>query len=256
MRTLVELAHIAGASDNITIILADVVEDTPVALTGGSEEGTGDPGSVRTTAEPDEETDGRGEELTQLLDDTIQDTLPVPYSMSGLIGAAADPRIISTLDRLLDQDSENTIQAPHPQATKLTSADQERHRYTPRTKKSHKGLILIIAAVLVVLGGAGWGVYSYVSSQFFVGAADGRVAIYQGLPGTIAGIDTSKVYETTTINLTDLPLSWRDKVNATIPTSGLDQARASVQEIRAKAQQCRTERANRPPGSGPSPDGC
>jgi len=335
MSTLVELAHIAGGTDNITVILADVVEETgqesgpaPVqnpdsrpATDGAGSRGPGDsvPGKMTTvsggttepnettqpdetaeprgTAEPNEttqpnkttepnettqpnetaepggaavpsetagsirmtaETDGNDSEMTVLIDNTIQEALPVPYPSSGLIGAAADPRIVSMLDVLADlgpADTSRPAARPAP-APKLTSAEQERRRYTPRTKRSHKGLFLIVAAILVVLGGAGWGVYAYVSSQFFVGAADGRVAIYQGLPGTVAGIDTSKVYETTTIDLTDLPLSWRDKVTATIPTSGLDQARTSVQEIRTKAQQCRTERANRPPGSQPSADGC
>ena len=252
MGTLVELAHIAGGTDNITIIMADVVEE------------------------------GEHDEMTVLLDETIQEeTLPATgpgspqpedgsagtqgkvaskrakYPTSGLIGAAADPRIVSMLDILQDlgPDTDHMAVLPPP-AAKLTSAEQERRRYTPRVKRSHKGFWIILAAILVVLGGAGWGVYSYVSSQFFVGAAGGQVVIYQGLPGTIAGIDTSKVYETTTINLTDLPTSWRDKVTATIPTSGLDQARTSVQEIRAKAEQCRTERANRPAGSQPSTDGC
>ena len=234
MATLIELAHVAGGTDNITIILADVVDSVS-------------PGSAFTPTDSDSMA-AEAEETVLL---TIQEALPVPYTTSGLIGAAADPRIISTLDTLLDSGSART--AP---AMKLTPTQQELNRYTPTAKKSHKGLLAIIAAIIVVLGGAGWGVYAYVSSQFFVGASDGRVVIYQGLPGTIAGIDTSTVYETTTIKLTDLPTSWRDKVTATIPTSGLDQARTSVQEIRAKAQQCRTERANRPAGSQPSADGC
>ena len=252
MSTLIELAHIAGGTDNITIILADVVE-----VAGRESECSGDPDVVRMTTGPDD-TDA---EMTVVYgnpasgrSDTIQEALPVPYTTSGLIGAAADPRIISMLDSLLDV--EPAAERTEVPAKKLTSAERERDRYNPTTKKSHKGLWVVIAAILVVLCGAGWGVYEYVSSQFFVGASSGRVVIYQGLPGTIAGIDTSQVYETTTINLTDLPISWRDKVTATIPTSGLDQARASVQEISAKAQQCRTERANRPAGSLPSTDGC
>ena len=305
MRTLVELAHIAGASDNITIIVADVVESTdgpnlPTChpdevtisatrgdvdtLRGDELDSDGDPdlttrhpAEVRISATREDDLDSDGdpdfvrmtgrdgttttedgtakdaEETTVLVTDALQETLPVPYPTSGLIGAAADPRIIAMLDSMLDR-GEDTLTATH--TTKLTSADLEGRRYSPRTKKSHKGLVLIIVAILVVLGGAGWGVFSYVSSQFFVGADGGRVAIYQGLPGTIAGIDTSRVYETTTINLTDLPISWREKVNATIPTSGLDQAHASVDEIRAKATQCRAERAERPPGSRPSQDGC
>jgi len=237
MSTLVELAHVAGGTDNITIIMADVVE------VAGRESGPGAP------PDPDPRPATPTEETIILLN-PVQ---PTDYVTSGLIGAAADPQITAMLDEL---EHEQPPAPGKPLAVKLTSAQQERQRYTPTTKKSHKGFLIIIAAIVVLLGGAGWAVYSYVSSQFFVGESGGVVVIYQGLPGTIAGIDTSTVYETTNIALTDLPTSWRDKVEATIPTSGLDQAHASVQEILAKSLQCVTERNARDPGSPPPADGC
>jgi len=245
MTTLIELAHVAGGTDNITIILADVVE------AGESDD---EPGPD-TASFADEESD---QEHTLLMSDTLQEALPVEgYPNSGLIGAAADPRVISLLGALREEPlAEPGLQPVPPTTPKLTSAQQERRRYTPSAKKSHKGFLLIALAIIVALGGAGWGVYTYVSSQYFVGELDGHVAIFQGIPGDIAGIDTFRVYESTTIALRDLPTSWRDKVTATISTSGLDQAHASVAELKTKAQQCLTERATRPPGSKPAADGC
>ena len=253
MTTLIELAHAAGGTDNITIIMADVVEVK--AISGPEDE----PGAQSADDRPDIEHTEQISEHTQRLSvgDTLQETLPTgAYPTSGLLGAAADPDVIAMLESLRGGESSPTASDQPSGAAKLTAAQQERRRYAPTVKKSRKGLLLILLAVLVVLGGAGGGLYAYVSSQYFVGESDGTVAIFQGLPGDVAGIDTWRVYETTTISLSDLPISWRDKVRATIPSSGLDQARASVAELSSKSQQCVAERNARPPGSLPPVDGC
>ena len=248
MAALVELAHAAGGTDNITIVLAEVVETTgPTARPAGP----APDGSTAPDGSPD-----------------------------SVIGAAADPRIIALLEQLsqlaqtrpepnqtdrggarVHSQGRATDRASHSERAKvanirLSPAALERQRYTPTPRRRRWGIWVILAAVLVALGGTGWGVYEYVTHQFYVGAADQLVAIYQGLPGSVAGIETSKVFERTTIQLADLPISLRDKVTATLPGGDLDQARSSVRELSDKSQQCLRSRAAHKPGDPPAQDGC
>lgn len=296
MNALINLAHAAGGSDNITIIIADVTEEQPSPGTAPGQPaqaptrdmadqtqpltlGQGEPGVTGSAitgsamsepaAEPTQRMPHRGRTSAP-----VQPTLPVSrFITEGLLGAATDQHVVSLVEALrekaeedLDKESPTTLvqkrgqdrsrRTPRSQS-KLTPAQRELQRYTPAPKKSRKGFWIIVLLILLGLGGAGWGVYAYVSHQFFVADSSGKVAIYQGIPGTIAGFDTSKVYETTSISLSDLPISWREKIEATISISGgIDQAHTTVDEITAKSLQCVQERANRPAGTPIPADGC
>jgi len=264
MNTLVKLAYAAGGSDNITILIADVVD----------EDETGDADQPVPTADeadagaPDSDAPTTTDDTTELaVESTVQDVLLSPeFVSSGLLGAAADPAIISLLESLnAPKSEESTNDVSDDDTTTLKSAGhrqvrdrKENQRYNPSGRRSRTGVILIVLAVLVVLGGAGWGVYAYVSSQYYVGDDEGHVAIYQGLPGTVAGISTSRLFETTDISLKDLPLSWSEKVSQTIPMNegGLSQARDTVKELQSKSIQCLTDRAQRPLDAPAPADGC
>lgn len=250
METLVELAHAAGGTDNITIALADVVEAPPAPDPADV------PGETGVTAQP-----SPPPEADATAQAAAQTTLPVSrYTTAGLIGAAIDPHIISLLARL---GTRTTGTKPAPKSHRgddpaLTATAREKQRYTPTVRKSRKGFWLIAAAIVVVLGGGVWGVSAYVSSQYFIGDYQGSVAIFQGLPGNVAGISTSHLAETTPIALADLPISLRDQVTATIAVSsgGLDHAHATVAELQIKSMQCVAARAARMPGDLPPSDGC
>ncbi len=337
MEDLIALAHAGGGTDNITIVMADVVEDTAVA--GGAASGVDDsaatrpvppgeapqtsvgleaagPGSTpsqsvaetataRTSATgsiPAETADGSesttlespvpeptapdGSEATLILPGLAPD--PEPRFLSeGLVGAAADPhlrRILAVLRAAAEGQPQvpDAALAPGPTAALAgapavkptpgedrpdeadrrpsgrmkTAAQQERERYAPTARRSHKGIWLIALAIVLVLAGAAWGVYAYVTHQYYVADHDGRVAIYQGLPGDIAGITTSRVYDTTSIQLADLPVSWRNQVTTVIASDSLEQAQSTVQELRIKSEQCLAQRLERPAGSPIPADGC
>ncbi|MDR2896603.1 MAG: protein phosphatase 2C domain-containing protein [Propionibacteriaceae bacterium] len=278
MTALIALAHAAGGSDNITIVLADVIDaDDPNALLDATNDA--DPAL----------TDAADPALTDALTDTLTDALPSPlvdpgatlitarqtgvqtdYVKEGLIGAANDPQIELLLDAL-----HNPAEAPATWTTPLTSGRakahakrgnalrqsverRERERYAPVARRSHKLMWLIIALVLLALGGGAWGAYAYVSGQYYVGAADGHVAIYRGLPGSVAGFDTARLFEQTDIDLEDLPIAWRDQVEAviTVPGGSLDRVHDTISELERKSAQCISRRAGRDPSEPVPADGC
>ena len=225
MAALLHLAEAAGGTDNITITLGDVVELPEAA--GGAPPPADAP--EPTVAMPEDEA-----------------ALVTRYATSGLIGAAADAKVTRTLAGL------------KPGAEDLDADLGATGKRRPKEKRSRKGLLLIVLAIVVVLGGTGGGLWAYVSHQYYVGEFHGAVAIYQGLPGDVAGIATSRLVLSTSIALGDLPVSWRDKVQATIPatTGGYAQAKATVDELKLKAQQCLDARSSRPLGSPTPEDGC
>ena len=72
---------------------------------------------------------------------------------------------------------------------------------------------------------AGWLGYRWTQEQYYVGVDDERVAIYQGIPQSIAGFELSTVVETTDIEVADLPGFVRDRLDQTIPADDLRHAR-------------------------------
>ena len=212
---LVEAALQAGGLDNVTVIVADVVE-----------------------AEPQPPLD------------------PV------VLGAAVDTPIpdisAPTVDLGDDEASEEDVDddAPlRPSAPTPAEPDDEDRRYAMTTPPRRRWIARLVAVVLavMVLVGLGTGLYAWGQTQYYVGAADNQVAIYQGLPQNVLGIPLSTVYQFEDIPLDDLPTYLRDQVNKSIPANSLDGAKNTVAELRREAERCRALRQTPPaPPATPS----
>jgi PPM family protein phosphatase len=91
-------------------------------------------------------------------------------------------------------------------------------------------LVFTAIAIAAIIGAIVLG-YNFTQRHFFVGASEGRVAIFQGVQQDIGPIELSHVYETTTITLTNLPLYQRQQVEATINAEDLADARRIVDKL-------------------------
>jgi protein phosphatase len=91
-------------------------------------------------------------------------------------------------------------------------------------------LVLIGIIVALIVAGAVLG-YQFTQNHYFVGASEGRVAIFQGVQQDIGPLSLSHVAETTTIKLTDLPTVWRQSVEETINADDLADARRIVDKL-------------------------
>ena len=55
--------------------------------------------------------------------------------------------------------------------------------------------LILRGAASALLGGGLWAGWKYTQSQYYVGVTDdGQVAVFQGVPGQIAGFDLSSVH--------------------------------------------------------------
>lgn len=84
---------------------------------------------------------------------------------------------------------------------------------------------IALAVVVLVLAGG----YAWTQGQYYVGADDGRVAVFRGLPTGIGPVSLSRVVETSDVAVDDLPVYLRERVASAIHAGSLDEARHQVE---------------------------
>ncbi len=104
----------------------------------------------------------------------------------------------------------------------------EDRRRARRRRISWLVFIVLVAAAITAAAILG---YQYTQRQYFVGASDGRVAIFQGVQQNIGPISLSHVFTQTTIKLEDLPPYRRDSVLATMNAQDLADAQRIVDQL-------------------------
>jgi serine/threonine protein phosphatase PrpC len=88
--------------------------------------------------------------------------------------------------------------------------------------------------LVIVLGG--WlGLNWYVNNSWYVGVLDGNVAVFQGIPEGVLGMTNGKVDRRTSIPVSLLPTTTREKVEAGIPADSRDDALEIVENLREQS---------------------
>jgi serine/threonine protein phosphatase PrpC len=211
---LVRASLEAGSSDNVTCIVAEVVEAGP---NGVGTAGVGTAG-VGTADAPD---------------------------MPLLVGAAADlPRrraggMASMFrgHRSGDTGELEPVPAEVTHGTPNDPMDPEVARYAPRAPRRFVWLKRFAAAA-VVLGLAWMGAsaaYAWTQRQYFVGAHDGKVTIFRGIDASLPGISLKEPYEESDIELAQLSRLDAETVREGIEAEDLADARRVVDDVASHA---------------------
>jgi protein phosphatase len=101
-----------------------------------------------------------------------------------------------------------------------------------------------VLLVLVVVAGGAYAAYAWSQGQYFVGTADGNVAIYQGVSQDLGPITLSRLKTRTDVPVDDLPDFYRQQVQQTISVDTLADAQGRVDVLRGEAQQCAARKAS------------
>lgn len=106
-------------------------------------------------------------------------------------------------------------------------------------KPSGRGVAAIalwVLAFALVVGGIGYGTWRYAFSQAYLANQNGVVAVYEGVPGTIAGVQLHRLVQTTDLQVSTLPPSIQaDFSQGEIKQPSLTSALSLLDLYRSKA---------------------
>ena len=207
---LVQLALRAGGGDNVTVIVADVIELDNVPDGDGPSMSAAIVGSAATSRNrPTAAADGPAARASAL---------------SKQAGAAA---------RTVAGGSSTAVDADD-----ATRAEDAENADAPDPRRRRRRQIVAALVTLVVLAALATGAvlaYRWTQTQHYVGIDAGTVAIYQGIPQTIGPIALSTVVEHSNARVDDLSSYVRDRLAQTIRTDSLDDARQRVRLLEQDA---------------------
>ncbi|WP_305788535.1 protein phosphatase 2C domain-containing protein [Symbioplanes lichenis] len=146
-------------------------------------------------------------------------------------GAAARDRGNSTVaDSSTAAARAAALQAPRPSQPEASAYEQPEPEPQPKRHPVRTSLLALL--LLGVLGGGLYLGYRYTQDQYYVGATDaGQLAVFQGVPGQIAGLDLSSVAETSPASLDDLTTVAQDRVKQGIHADSRTDAQRRLLEL-------------------------
>ncbi|GAB3819553.1 BofC C-terminal domain-containing protein [Micromonospora zhanjiangensis] len=162
-------------------------------------------------------------------DATDQDILEAAPIVGG--AAARDRGMATSADDSTPAARASALHPPRPASPEPPSnGSREDENDRPRRHPVRTAALLV---VLVGLLGAGlYGGWSYTQRQYYVGATeDGQVAVFQGVPGQIAGIDLSNVHQTSGTKLDDLTTAAQEQVKQGIQAKSEPDAQRALAEL-------------------------
>ncbi|MFJ7273465.1 PP2C family protein-serine/threonine phosphatase [Kitasatospora sp. NPDC098663] len=112
----------------------------------------------------------------------------------------------------------------------------------PPAKRKRKGLTVSVAVLVTLglLGGAGFLGYQWTQDQYYVGKQGDHVAVYQGINQNLAGLSLSSVHTAyKDVELKYLPQDQAEHLNKTISADSLGAATATVQELDGWVKLCK-----------------
>lgn len=191
-----------GAPDNVTVVLADIAEgDEPV-----EDEGVFVGSAAAPLSFDGGEAARRPIRLPTLLLHPLKATQPEDTHF--------EPEREEFLEQLIEEDRR-------------------------RARRRRITWIALVATAVIAIVTAIVLAYQWTQSQYYVGVHDGRVAIYRGVQSTIGPISLSSVYQTTRIEVDDLPVWQRERVESTINADSLRDALDIVDRLAALAETTR-----------------
>ncbi|WP_431871023.1 Stp1/IreP family PP2C-type Ser/Thr phosphatase [Nocardiopsis eucommiae] len=225
-KKLIELAIRGGGPDNITAVVADVIEtDT---------DREGPTGASQTVGAADQRDESTGP----------NETSPARRAQE-LRGTGGDTAELDPVrEDLPQQEPGQAYGAPHEERPHDTRDDYDappsrggdaEPEY--RTRSWWPIVVVFIVVVALVAGGGYYFGRQYVESQFYVGLSPNgeTVSVYQGIDTDIAGISLSDEVETTDLQVSSLSDADQELLRNTITVDDRDDATRVVGELEEAA---------------------
>lgn len=268
--SLIQLALRAGGPDNVTCIVADVLDsgfhgpgssanaetqyiEMPITVGAAADHpgGSGLPSFGTQPAQPSGTHPDDTQQMAALKGDEIPSDTPA--------GRAARLRKSDRRERQREEPRNPPAQEQAAQAQDVEAPDVQAPGPSlgdwapdPKRRRWVKPAI-VLAGLVVVVGGLGGGAYYWTQQQYYVASDNGQVAIYKGVNGSIAGLRLSHVYSTTPqVAVSSLPTASQDRVRSSITATSLSDAQAIVHTLSVLGADC-TALTTAPSASVPPP---
>jgi serine/threonine protein phosphatase PrpC len=200
---LIGLANRGGGPDNITCIVADVVDSEAGPATGQASVVVG--AACNGDGRPRQRSDS-------------------PAGPAHLLTRAATSAADGT-------EASRPTDGPSADGGRVTDEDGGRaeHRVVRRRWPIITTSLILLVAVVV---GGGYAAWRYTQNQYYVGTDGKQVIIYRGVNQKVLGMSLSGVYQKTGIPLSRVPANDKSAVQSTTPPTSLADAHKTVANIR------------------------
>jgi protein phosphatase len=205
---LVDLAIRSGGPDNITCVLADVIDTD-----------AGQPPSEQIII------------VGALVSDQPEGSEPTrsdnPAARAHLLAQGALQANGET------QSNGETHSEADPPSASAGPYDEDEDDATGTGRRRWPVVTCVLMLLVGVVGAAGYYGWRLTQNQYYVGTAGGKVVVFRGLSQAIAGVSLSTVVQRTDIPLAALPSSEVGYIKSTIgPESNLKQAQRIISQFR------------------------
>ena len=275
VETLIDLTLEAGSPDNVTVVMVEIVEETPddvstaavdvvpPAAAADAQPGTESAGATVAAApaadagsdaspvpkpaaeqpaepEPGTSTDPHlGEHLSAEV--LRQELSSRPHELVGAAATAAESGSIPTIAGRTVARRAATVLTHKAETPAADDADEILEPAKPRRWVTWS----IAASVLLVLTVGLWLGYAWTQTRYYIGEFDSRVAIYNGVSQRLGPIQLSTLEAVTEIRMDSLPLFSQQRVRQTVPARDLYDAQRIVKNLEgtgtiAPADECLT----------------
>ncbi|MEV7967411.1 Stp1/IreP family PP2C-type Ser/Thr phosphatase [Sphaerisporangium sp. NPDC088356] len=198
VRQLIDLANRGGGPDNITCIVADVVEIEEGQVVAGDAAVVGAAGSNRLRSQPPDTPAGRASTITAPQPVIVDDDLDDQPAGGPAANAAAAPRRV------------------------------KRRRLWPIAT-------VVLVLLVLVFGGGGYFGYKWTQDQYYVGAKGDELVLFRGVDSTIGPIQLNSVAESTGLSVSSIPEPEREQVRRGIPVADLQAGKTKINDLKAKS---------------------
>lgn len=266
--TLIDLTLAAGSPDNVTVVVFDVVEaKTDTAATAALDTVTVDPSDepdlpplkqspkkYDVGARPALDSSLRAPVTSASIDSG--ETLPVNESgnrteagaldahiredavsqvlatrQHELVGAALTANAEGKIPQLARQSATQRAATVLTHKTSVRPVEADDEVSLPRRRQRPWVLAIIGALVVLAIVGASWAAYAWTQTQYYVGATNGKVSIYQGVSQSLGPISLSSLYRETDVEVASLPDYSQQLVAGTMPASTLGDAEQIISDL-------------------------
>ena len=186
----------AGAPDNVTVVVVDVV-----------------PAGLSQVIEP----------VAKFVGSASSDVVIEEAKGKSIVGLKS---FFSDLSSLEGQDRQYVSE--YGEGYNRLTKEAQRSLRSRRLRQ----ITMITALVALVVAGA-WLGYSYTQTKYYVAESNGNVAIYKGIREELLGFKFSNVYQETKVSVTELPEYQQQLVDHTIYATDLQDAFRILERLKA-----------------------